>query len=56
MFEFYDLYFKLFQLQHQHHDLLTAKKRTRRKEGIKKSGILLQYVLWHKRCGHSYQI
>ncbi|AHH11880.1 hypothetical protein BCO_0900158 (plasmid) [Borrelia coriaceae ATCC 43381] len=25
MFEFYDLYFKLFQLQHQHHDLLTAK-------------------------------
>jgi len=22
----------------------------------KKSGILLQYVLWHKRCGHSYQI
>lgn len=55
MFEFYDLYFKLFQLQHQHHDLLTAKtyKKERRN---KKSGILLQYVLWHKRCGHSYQI
>lgn len=36
MFEFYDLYFKLFQLQHQHHDLLTAKNVQEGKEGIKR--------------------